>query len=333
MRKLIIFLTFFSVFCCLVACSTKKEGSLECFAMDTVITLKAYGKDVSPVLNAAADEIYRLDRLFSITDPQSDISILNAGGETISKDTASLLYAAYELSQQTDGAYDFTIAPLMRLWGWYSDTCSVPTDEAIRKKIASIGWNHVQLNDLKVSFQKQGMELDLGGIAKGYTANSVAALLRENGVESALLNLGGNICVLGSKPDGSPWVIGIDDPEQSGAYLATVSVSDCSVVTSGTYQRFFEQDGQIWHHLLDPETGYPVKNGLRLVTVICKDNTLSDGLSTALFVMGQDEAATFWRSGVYDFEAVFVGDDGSISITEGLEKTFSCDRLYEVIRQ
>ena len=170
---------FLAVFCCFVSCSTKKEEHLECFAMDTVITLKAYGKDVTVALNAAADEIYRLDRLFSVTDPQSDISILNAGGNTISQDTASLLSTAYTLSQSTDGAYDFTVAPLMRLWGWYSNTCSVPTDDSIKETLASIGWNHVLLNDLNVSFRKKGMELDLGGIAKGYAANSVANLLKE----------------------------------------------------------------------------------------------------------------------------------------------------------
>lgn len=299
--------------------------------MDTVITLKAYGKDVTVALNAAADEIYRLDRLFSVTDPQSDISILNAGGNTISQDTASLLSTAYTLSQSTDGAYDFTVAPLMRLWGWYSDTCSVPTDDSIKETLASIGWNHVRLNDLNVSFRKKGMELDLGGIAKGYAANSVANLLKENGVESALLNLGGNICLIGSKPDDSPWVIGIDDPNRPNSYLATVSVSDCSVVTSGSYIRNFTENGKQYHHILDPKTGYPVENDLTLVTVICKDNTLADGLSTALYVMGLEDAISFWKNGTYDFQAVFVKTDGSILITQELEANFSCQSDYEVI--
>ena len=324
----VLFLLFALLF---TSCSYNSLKQTDCFAMDTVITLKAGGKNAETALDAATDEIYRLHRLFSITDSNSDIYRLNNGQSDVSQETAALVSEALAISAATDGAYDCTVSPLMRLWGWYDDNLQVPDAAAIQSALAHTGWQHVNVSPQSITFSNNHMAIDLGGIAKGYAADCVESVMRTHGVSSALINLGGNICVVGSKPDGKSWVIGIDDPDQSGAYLATVSVQDCSVVTSGTYQRFFQQDGKTWHHLLDPQTGYPVENGLRLVTVICEDNTLADGLSTALFVMGQSQATAFWRSGVYDFEAVFVADNGAIAITEGLEDRFSCDKDYEVI--
>ena len=168
---------------------------------------------------------------------------------------------------------------------------------------------------------KPGMEIDLGSIAKGYTGDQLMQLFRDSRVSSALLNLGGNVQTLGSKPDGSPWKIAVKDPLGEGN-LGVLNIEDRAVITSGGYERYFEEDGRTYWHIIDPATGYPAQSGLVSVTVVGKEGTLCDGLSTSLFVMGEASAAAFWRSSD-DFEAVFVRDDGSVLITEGLESSFT----------
>lgn len=299
--------------------------------MDTVITMKAHGDNALSALHDAADELYRLEALFSVTDPNSEIALLSSGGNTVSQETADLLKKASVISSDTLGAYDFTVAPLMNLWGWYQGEMAVPTERQIQETLSIVGWEKVKINGTQVVFTEENMGIDLGGIAKGYAADCLVKIMKKHGVESALLNLGGNICAVGTKPDKTPWIIGVDDPKNANAYLATIAVTDSSVVTSGSYQRFFMEDGSVWHHILDPETGYPADTELQLVTVVAKDHTLADGLSTALFVMGLEDAAAFWRSDTYTFDAVFVKNDGSIYITQGLEQNFSCQLDYEVI--
>jgi len=329
-RFLLISTIIFAAFC-LISFTQGTLEETECFAMDTVVTVKVGGKHADEALAAATDEIYRLHRLFSITDPNSDISALNNGSTDVSEETVSLITSALDISAKTDGAFDCTISPAVAAWGWYDDTHSVPTPETLQNAMDCVGWEYVHTNHNMVTFEKDGMALDLGGIAKGYAAERVSQVLTEKGVTSALIDLGGNLCLIGKKPDRTLWVIGIDDPNNKSDYLATITVSDCSVVTSGSYQRNFEQDGKLWHHILDPKTGYPADNGLQLVTVVCADNTVADGLSTALFVMGKEAAIDFWQSGTFDFDAVFVNSDGSVSVTEGLQDNFSCKTDYEVI--
>jgi len=310
MRKLI---TFLCLLLCISGCSNIPTAQREHFAMDTLVTFKVSGPNAEAAIDAAIAEIDRLDALFSVGNPNSALSLLNAGADcTISDDTAALIDAAMDLCVATNRAFDCQLQPLIEAWGWYGDSPAIPTEEAIRDALQRKGY-------------------DMGGIAKGYAAGRVAALLQLRGIDSALVDLGGNIRALGCKPDGSDWVIGIDDPMGKSAYLGTVAVRDCAVVTSGINQRFFEQDGQRWHHILDPKTGWPAKNGLVQVSIVCADDTLADGLSTALFVMGAEEAISFWRSGVYDFAFILVTDEGSILVSEGLN--FACNLPYEVIPQ
>ena len=167
-----------------------------------------------------------------------------------------------------------------------------------------------------------GVEVDLGSVAKGYAGDVLTGLLKANGVKSALLDLGGNIQTVGTKPDGSSWRIGVRDPEDENGYIGVVSVSDKAVVTSGGYERYFEQDGVRYWHILDPETGAPARSGLASVTVVGDSGLLCDALSTALFVMGLDRALEHWRT-YRDFEAVFVCEDGSVTVTAGLEDSFA----------
>lgn len=325
MRKWILCVLLLSVLCSCAAEPVRREF----FAMDTVITLEAYGD--SAALDAAQAEILRLEQLFSIGEPQSDVARLNAQGAlTLSPETAALLAAAREISLASGGALDITIGPVVRLWGWYDGSPTVPEAAELTAALALVDYERLRLEGLDVALEKPGMAVDLGGIAKGFAAGSAAKVLHDQGVTSALLNLGGNIRAVGAKPDGSPWIVGIADPQDPASYCCTVEAMDCAVVTSGDYQRYFTQDGQTYHHIFDPETGFPADTGLRSVTVLCEDDTWADGLSTTLFVLGLQDGAALWRSCPVDFEAVFLTDDG-ISITEGLKGRFHCQEDYEVI--
>lgn len=307
--------------------------SAQIFAMDTVITMELSGANADGALALAQEEIRRLDQLLSIRGSNSEIAALNnASSPDVSDETADLLRTALSVSELTNGAYDCTIAPVANIWGWYDNTPSIPSESALESALDRVGFQSVTLHGNRVLFEKDGMGIDLGGIGKGYAAGRLNKLLREQGIRSGILSLGGNIRAIGSKPNGQPWLVGIADPDQPASYLCIVAVSDTAVVTSGDYQRCFTENGKTYHHILSPKTGIPADNGLRSVTVICDDDTLADGLSTALFVMGPDAAADFWRNSTVAFEAVLITDK-TIFITEGLCDVFSCEKGYEVIRR
>lgn len=305
--------------------------SAQIFAMDTVITMEITGANAEHALTLAREEIHRLDQLLSIQGSSSEIAALNNRSATeVSEETAALLQTAVSVSKLTNGAYDCTIAPVANIWGWYGNAPSVPTENALETALKQVGFPCVSLHGNQVLFEKDGMGIDLGGIGKGYAAARLNTLLQKQGIRSGILSLGGNIRAIGSKPNGQPWVVGIADPEQPASYLCTVAVSDTAVVTSGDYQRSFTKNGKTYHHILDPKTGMPSDNGLRSVTVICSDDTLADGLSTALFVMGPDAAVDFWRKSDIGFESVLITEE-TILVTEGLCDAFSCEKDYEVI--
>ena len=175
------------------------------------------------------------------------------------------------------------------------------------------------------------MKIDLGGIAKGYTSARIRDIFKKNGIESGLVNLGGNVQALGTKTDGNNWRVAVQSPDDTEDYLGVLSIRDKAVITSGGYERYFEQDGVTYHHIIDPKTGYPAESGLSSVTIVSDDGTLADGLSTALFIMGKDKAESFWRAHSDKFEAVLVTDDGTIYVTEGLKGSFTTERTMEVI--
>lgn len=294
------------------------------FAMDTVIQFQAGGTQED--LATARSELERLERLLSVEGTDSEVARLNeAEGGTLSQEAAALLSRALDISRDTGGAYDCTIEPVMDLWGWYGGSPAVPDAAALAQALELVDSGGVTVQGGAVTFAKSGMGVDLGGIAKGYAAERAAAVLEAAGVTSACLSLGGNIRVMGTKPDGSSWTIGVADPEDPADYLLTLSVSDCAVVTSGGYHRYFEENGQRWHHILDPDTGYSADSGLASVTIVSRDDTLADALSTALFVMGLEDAVEFWRTGPYAFEAIFLTEDGQVLATEGLEGRLACD--------
>lgn len=291
------------------------------FQMDTYVTLCAYGEQAETALSACTAELARLEALFSVTQAESDIAHINAAdgaSVAIDTDTLELLAAAKALSAETGGAFDATVYPLMQLWGFGGEP-SVPDGDDIAALLPLVDMEQLVLEDGHASLPA-GMGLDLGGIAKGYAADKLCALLGTYGVKSAMLSLGGNVSVIGTKPDGSNWRIGIRNPKDASGIVGVVEASDCAIVTSGSYQRYFEADGKRYHHILDPDTGYPADGGLASVTIMTANGTRADALSTALFVMGEADAIRYWRvygQGAEGFACVLVTEDGRVLYTEG----------------
>ena len=234
---------------------------------------------------------------------------------------------ALEICRRTDGALDLSIYPIVRAWGFTTGSYQVPDEAEIQALLPLVDYRKIQYDAATGTVTlPEGMEIDLGSVAKGYAGQLAAQMLREHGVQSALLNLGGNVQTVGAKPDGSPWQIGIKDPQGEDAMMV-LSVEDQAVVTSGGYERYFEQDGQTYWHIMDPSTGHPADSGLISVTIVGDEGVVCDGLSTALFVMGLEKAADLWaQSG--DFEAVFVTASGEVYITEGLRDHFALTERY-----
>ena len=296
------------------------------FAMDTAMDFTVYGD--AALLDEAETLIGSLEEQVSVTDEHSDIyAIDHTGSGSLSGNAAELMEQALELCRRTGGALDISVYPIVRAWGFTTGSYQVPDEETIQSLLPLVDYTQIQYDAATgVVTLPEGMEIDLGSVAKGYAGQLAAQMLREHGVQSALLNLGGNVQTVGAKPDGSPWQIGIKDPQGEDAMMV-LSVEDQAVVTSGGYERYFEQDGQTYWHIMDPSTGHPADSGLISVTIVGDEGGVCDGLSTALFVMGLEKAADLWaQSG--DFEAVFVTTSGEVYITEGLRDRFALTEQY-----
>lgn len=296
------------------------------FAMDTAMDFTVYGD--AALLDEAETLIGSLEEQVSVTDEHSNIyAIDHTGSGSLSGNAAELMAQALELCRRTGGALDISVYPIVRAWGFTTGSYQVPDEETIQSLLPLVDYTQIQYDAATgVVTLPEGMEIDLGSVAKGYAGQLAAQMLRNSGVESALLNLGGNVQTVGAKPDGSPWQIGIKDPKGEDAMMV-LSIADQAVVTSGGYERYFEQDGQTYWHIMDPFTGHPADSGLISVTIVGDEGVVCDGLSTALFVMGLEKAADLWaQSG--DFEAVFVTASGEVYITEGLRDHFALTERY-----
>lgn len=306
----------------------QKQATTEIFAMDTVMQLTAYGSGAERALGVAEGELARLDAELSAQRTSSEIAKLNAGGACENEEVLRVLARALEIAERTDGAYDPTVYPLMQLWGFGTENAHVPQQTEISDALGAVGYE--RLSSVTAPYAlPSGMAVDLGGIGKGFAAETLRTCLQEQGIRSAVLSLGGNVTLIGSKIDGSDWTVGLQDPDGDGCF-GYVSGKDISVVTSGGYQRYFEENGRRYGHILNAKTGWPAGTGLSSVTIVSADDTLADGLSTALFVMGLDKAIEFWRASD-DFEAVFLLDSGEIYVTQGLQGSFRSERSFEVI--
>lgn len=296
------------------------------FAMDTVMHFTVYGNDA--LLKDAQDVITDIESKVSVTNPDSELYTVNQNGSgALTGRAADLMEHTLSICQRTNGALDLSIYPIVRAWGFTTGNYQVPEESTITDLLSHVDYTKVQYDTTTgmVTLPDE-MEIDLGSTGKGFAGQQAAALLREKGVTSALLNLGGNVQTIGTKPDGSPWEIAIQDPEKN-VPMMVVSINDQAVVTSGGYERYFEQDGRTYWHIMDPSTGHPADSGLRSVSIIGDDGLSCDGLSTSLFVMGLEKAAELWAQSD-DFEAVFVTDTGEVYITEGLSDHFALTKDY-----
>lgn len=347
--------------CCAVifgGCAEKREEAKEMlsksseedlhemttFAMDTVMQFSIYNENGEQLLTDAEQEIRRLERLFSVTMEDSEVAQLNnhagLGAVSLSEDTLKILNRGKEIGELTNHAFNITISPIVKAWGFTTDEEKhVPSQETLDSLLPLTNPEDLVIDEdtSTAELLKEGMAVDLGGIAKGYTSDAVTALLKEEGVSSGWFSLGGNVSVIGTKPDGQKWKVAIESPLDANDSVGILEVEDCAVITSGGYQRYFEENGKRYHHIIDSNTGYPADKGLISVTIISKDGTKADGLSTALFVMGLDDATNLWRESD-DFEAVFVTADGKVMATEGAAAVFMFDGTdnnfkYETIKR
>ena len=306
--------------------------SADLFAMDTYMTIKAYGSGAEAALSDISSMIAQLDSRLSVTNSQSEIYKLNhADGQpvTLSDTTADLLSKALALGGTTNGTLQLTSYPLSLAWGFTTGDYQIPDEETIDGILPLVDDTAVTL-DGNTATLPSGAQLDLGAVAKGYAGDRAAEILQESGVTSALLNLGSStIRAIGSKPDGSAWRIAIQDPIDSSAYAGVVSATDLAIDTSGGYERYFEgDDGEIYWHILNPHTGYPAKSGLISVTVLSDSALTGDGLSTALFVMGLEDAIDYWRT-QGGFEFILMTDQNEIYVSQGAEDLFQPLGSYE----
>lgn len=309
---------------------SSQEYTSDVFAMDTYMTLTAYGENAQEAVEAGIAEIQRLDDLLSTGKDTSEVAQINAnGGGVLSEDTDYLVKRALDIYQSTNGAFDISIYPVMQLWGFTTGNFAVPSESDLAAKLALVDAGKIILSEengqTSISLP-EGMEIDLGGIAKGYTSGRVMDVMKSYGIKSAVINLGGNAHVLGNKTDGSQWKVGIQDPEDENGYLGGVSVTDKAIITSGGYERYFvdEDTGVKYHHIIDPKTGYSANNGLISVTIVSADSTLADGLSTSLFVLGTEDAITYCEEHCAEdgFDAIMEDEDGKLYITDGIYDDF-----------
>lgn len=316
-RRYFLLMAILFLFQCTGCTPRTKSATKTLFAMDTVMTLTAYGAHAEEAITVAAEKLFELDRLLSVTRTDSEISRLNAaGGEavTLSPEVYSLIKAAVTYSEEFCGYYDLTVKPLVEAWGFYDDDYSVPDAQELRALLETVDFHNVVLEEAYNVHLLHDAQLDLGGIAKGYAAELVRAIFEDHQIEGAVLDLGGNVLTMGEKADGTHWRVAVRSPFQPDEQLCILSVPEKALVTSGSYQRFFEIDGVRYHHILDPSTGAPADSDLLSVTVITEDAAYADALSTALFVMGYDQAVDYWREHG-NFEAVFVRQTGEVSCT------------------
>lgn len=314
--------------------STDNEATRDVFAMDTYMTVTAYGQNAQKAVDKAIEEIERLDALLSTGDENSEIARLNVDKSAVlSEDSGYLVQRAIELYDMTDGAFDIAIYPIMQEWGFPTKDFKVPDDATLKELLTLADVSDIRYDGTtrEISFAKDGMEIDLGGIAKGYTSSRIMEIFKEYGIDSGLANLGGNVQTYSTKTDGSDWKVAVQSPDDDSDYIGVIKASDKAVITSGGYERYFEQDGKTYHHIIDPSTGYPAESGLKSVTLVSSDGTLADGLSTSLFVMGKDKACEFWKSNSDKFDFVLLTDDDKMYVSEGIADNYSSDYEYEVI--
>jgi len=313
--------------------SENDKYSSDIFAMDTYMSLTAYGAKAEDAVTVAIHEIQRLDAMFSVGNTDSDVTTANMqGSATVSDETAYLVEQSLEISRKTDGAFDITIYPVMELWGFTTKNYKVPQADELQETLKRVSYENVSLKDHELVL-KNNAQIDFGGIAKGYTSSRVMQIFKEYGIEHGMVNLGGNVQTLGTKTDGTAWRVAIQSPQGGNQYLGILETSDQAVITSGGYERYFEENGVTYHHIIDPKTGYPSDSDLTSVTIVCADGTKADALSTSFFVMGLKRAESFYENTDLDFDVILLTKDNQIYISEGIAQNFTSDYTVNVLKK
>lgn len=287
-----------------VACTkTKDENQVvekQALKMDTVMDLRVYGPKANEAVDAAYKRIDEIEQMASADIKTSDVSKINqASGKDYVKvhpEIIKMLNTALKYSKLSDGAFDITVGPLIKLWGIGTESERLPSDSEIKAKLQLVGYKNISINekDSSVKLMKEGMAIDLGGIAKGFTADELVKVFKKYGIKNALINLGGSsIYTMGQKPDGTLWSVAIQHPrkDKNQGYLGIIRLPESALSTSGDYERFFIKDGKRYHHILDPFTGYPAEAGVMSDTIIIDSsipdaNMLADTLTKLTFVSG-----------------------------------------------
>lgn len=318
-------------FCLALSGCRSEMHERELFAMDTFMSLRVYGGEAESALGEISELITRLDGLLSVTNDESELSRLNRAGkaEGLSPETFDIIRRALEFSESAGACFDVTLRPVMRAWGFTGGKHRIPSADELSSLLEKVGDGGVVLDSESRSVTlPDGAELDLGALAKGYAADEAAKLVNAGGCTGALLNLGSStILAIGSKPDKSKWRIAVKDPAGSDA-AGVVAIEHGAVSTSGGYERCFTgPDGRTYWHIIDPRTGLPASNGIVSVTVLTEDAFTGDGLSTALFVMGPEDAEKYRRTHG-GFEFIMLMEDGSIFLTPEAAKVFTPQGAY-----
>ena len=321
-------------------CGDKEPVSKTEFALDTVCTVTVYdidGKEAEELLDGVFEEIAGYEDMMSRTREGSDIYRINhAEGKPVevSAETAEVISMGLDMSRLSGGRFDITVGRLAELWDFNSEDPEVPDADDIAEAVSSAGYEKVHVDGLTVRVDDPETHIDLGGIAKGYIADRVGEYIEENGSRSAVINLGGNVVTIGERPDGTPWNIGVERPySDRDEIIGAVEVKDAAVVTSGIYERMFREGGRIYHHILDPETGYPAETDLEAVTLRADKgcSAMCDGFSTICIMLGKDDALAFIEhmQEIYPemgLEAAFIDKNDDIVQTEGMDIVFSEDQ-------
>lgn len=302
------------------------------YMLDTVVSVKIYDSKDRSLLDGAMDICKKYEKRFSSTMASSEIYKLNHGEleeedgfYTLSPDTADLISQALDYCRLSDGAFDISIEPVSSLWDFTSGEALVPEEGSIRSALQLVDYENIVLDGERIQFKQEGMGINLGAIAKGYIADKMKEYLQSQGVESAIIDLGGNVLCLGGRPDGTPFSVGIRKPfGETSETAAIIEVSDRSVVSSGIYERYFEKNGVLYHHILDPDTGYPYENDLVSVTIISDKSVDGDGLSTTCFALGSEKGMELVNS-LPQVQAVFITKDQEIHYSKDFQQEITLE--------
>ena len=286
------------------------------------MSMKAYGDNAQKALDDSRELIMRLDSELSVTDEGSCIYELNKNGKgTVTDSAAVLINKAVEIGDRTGGALDISLYPVLKEWGFTTEDYHIPDDKILADLLSDVDYKSISISGNEVTLP-ENVQIDLGALAKGYTSDSIMEQMSADGVDSAIVSLGGNVQAIGGKPDGSAWKVSVRDPFAPDTDMCIVEIKDKAVITSGNYERFFTgDDGKNYWHIIDPADGYPADNGLVSTTIIGDSGLECDALSTAFFVTGKDKAVDYWRSD-RSFDMILVSDDGKIYYTEGIADSF-----------